>query len=150
MDHVLWLGKVAVGRVGFWEGGAAQALFADAPEATPAGPPTCPYHPTFHSCSALATDLAVMEVAAHGVLFFFGLVHHIEIYNGDNVDAKSEIHLAISGVAPLVRPTALWHLLKTVSTWQLPKCLKAWAWSITCPCDCKVCPLCISVCFLFF
>ena len=36
VDHVLWVGKGAVGRVGLWEGDAAQALFADAPE-TPKG-----------------------------------------------------------------------------------------------------------------
>ena len=47
MDQVLWVGKGVVGRVGLWEGAAIQALFAEAPEAVPAGPPTCPYHPTF-------------------------------------------------------------------------------------------------------
>ena len=30
MDVVLWVGKRAVGRVGVWEGGTAQALFANA------------------------------------------------------------------------------------------------------------------------
>ena len=64
MDQVLWVGKGAVGKVGLWEGDAAQALFADAPEAVPAGLPTCPYHPTFLFRSAPATDLAVMEVGA--------------------------------------------------------------------------------------
>ena len=49
----------AVGRVGLWEGGAAKALFAYAPEAVP----TCPYPRTFLSRTAPATDLAVMEVA---------------------------------------------------------------------------------------
>ena len=52
MDQVLWVGKGAVGRVGLWEGDASQALFADAPEAVPAAPPTCPYHPTFLSRTA--------------------------------------------------------------------------------------------------
>ena len=46
VDQVLWVGKGVVGRVGSWEGGAAHALFADAPEAVLAGPPTCPFHPT--------------------------------------------------------------------------------------------------------
>ena len=62
MDQVLWVGKGAVGRVGLWEGGVAEALFADAPEAVPASPPTCPFHPTFLSRSAPASDLAVIEV----------------------------------------------------------------------------------------
>ena len=31
VDQVLWVGNGAVGRVGLWEGGAARALFADAP-----------------------------------------------------------------------------------------------------------------------
>ena len=39
VDHVLWVGKGAVGTVGLWEGDAAQALFADPPEAVLAGPP---------------------------------------------------------------------------------------------------------------
>ena len=39
-------------------------------------------------------------------------------------------------------------LLNTAAAWRPPKCSKAGAWSITCPCDCKVCPLCISVCLL--
>ena len=38
-DQVLWVGKGAVGRVGLWEGDAAQALFAEPPESVPAGPP---------------------------------------------------------------------------------------------------------------
>ena len=49
VDQVLWVGKGAVGRVGLWEGEAAQALFADPPQTVPAGPPTCPFHPTFIS-----------------------------------------------------------------------------------------------------
>ena len=40
VDQVLWVGKGAVGRVGLWEGDAAQALFADPPESVPVGPPT--------------------------------------------------------------------------------------------------------------
>ena len=70
VDEVLWVGKGAVGRVGVWEGGAAQALFGDAPEAGPAGPPTCPCHPSFLSRPTPATDLTVMEVAEHSVLSF--------------------------------------------------------------------------------
>ena len=55
-------GVGAVGRVGLWEGEAAQALFANPPQTLPAGPPTCPFHPTFISRSAPASDLAVIEV----------------------------------------------------------------------------------------
>ena len=40
VDQVLWVGKGVVGRVGLCERGAAQALFADAPEAIPAAPPS--------------------------------------------------------------------------------------------------------------
>ena len=87
MDQVLWAGKGAVEMVWLWEGNAAQALLAHTPEVIPAAPPTCPYHTTFLSRSARATDLAVMEVAEHSVLFFVGLVHHIEITEGDNIDA---------------------------------------------------------------
>ena len=101
MDQVLLVRKGVVGRVGLWEGGAAQALFANAPEAVPAGPPTCPLHPTFLSRSAPSSDLAVMEIAEQSILFFVGNVHRIEICEGDNVDAESEIHFAMSGVAPL-------------------------------------------------
>ena len=95
----------AVGSVGLWEGDAAQALF-DPPKAVPPPPPTCPYHATVISRSAPATDLAVMEVAEHLVLFFVGDVHRIEITKGDNVDAESEIHFTISGVAP---PPPMWE-----------------------------------------
>ena len=131
MDQVLWVGKGAVGRVGLWEGGAAQALFADAPEAVPAGPPTCPFHPTCLSRSAPASDLAVIEVGEQCTLFFVGSVHQIEVGKGDNVDAESEIHFAMSGVAPPVRPTTLWHLVNTAPACRSPKCSKAGAWSIT-------------------
>ena len=68
-------------------------------------PPTCSYHPTFLSRTAPATGLAVMEVAEHSVLFFVEGMHQIEITKGDSVDAESEIHFAISLVAPPVRPT---------------------------------------------
>ena len=146
VDQVLWVGKGAVGRVGLWEGGAAQDLFADAPEAVPAGPRTCPFHPTFLSRSAPNSDLAVMEVAEHSILFFVESVHHIEICKGDNVDAESEIHFAMSGVAPPVRPTTLWHLVSRAPAWRSPRCSKAGAWSMTCPCDCKVSLL---VCLLY-
>ena len=100
VDQVLWVGKGVAGRVGLWEGGAAEALFADAPEAVPAGPPTCPFHPTFLSRSAPRSNLAVMEIAEQIILFFVGTVHQVEICKGDNVDAESEIHFAMSGVAP--------------------------------------------------
>ena len=145
MDHVLWVGKGVVGRVGLWEGGAARALFADAPEAVPAGPPTCPFHPTFLSRSVPSSDLAVMEIAEHTILFFVGSLHQIEICKGENVDAESEIHFAMSSVAPPLRLTTLWHLLNTAPTWRSPKSSKSGAWSITCPCECKVCLL---VCLL--
>ena len=148
VDQVLWVGKGVVRRVGLWEGGAAQALFADAPDAVPAGVPTCPFHPTFLSRSAPSPDLAVMEIAEQSMLFFVGSVHQIEIRKGDNVDAESEIHFAMSGVAPPVRPTTLWHLLNTAPYWQSPKCTNAGAWSITCPCDCKVCLLVYLLCLL--
>ena len=41
MDQVLWVGKGVVGRVGLWEGGAAQALFADAPGRGAQGQAAC-------------------------------------------------------------------------------------------------------------
>ena len=133
VDQVLWVGKGVVGRVGLWEGGAAQALFADAPEAVPAGPPTCPFHPTFLSRSAPSSDLAVMEIAEQSMLFFVGSVHQIEIGKGDNDDVESEIHFAMSGVAPPMRPTTLWLLFNTGPAWRSPRCTKAGAWSIMYP-----------------
>ena len=77
MDHMLWLRKGAIGRVGLWEWDAAQATFADAPEAATSGPPSCPFHPTFLSCFASADVLAVLEVAEHSVLFSAGLVRRL-------------------------------------------------------------------------
>ena len=148
VDQVLWVGKGAVGRVGLWEGEAAQALFADPPQTVPAGPPTCPFHPTFISRSAPASDLAVIEVGEHCMLFFVGSVHQLEVCKGDNVDAESEINFAMSGIAPPGRPTTLWHLVNTVLAWRSPKCAKTGAWSITCPCDCKVCLLVCLLCVL--
>ena len=128
VDQVLWVGKSSqalVGRVGLWEGGAAQALVADAPEAVLSGPPTCPLHATFLSRSTMSSDLAVMEIADQGVLFFVGNVHQIEICKGDNVNGELEIHFAMSGVSPPMRPTTLWHLLNTAAALRLPKCSKA-------------------------
>ena len=145
VDQVLWVGKGAVGRLGFSDGDATQALFADTPESNPAGPPTCPFHPTFLSRSAPAFDLAVIEVGEQCMLFFVGSVHQLEVCKGDSADAESEIHFAMSGVAPPGRPTTLWHLANTAPTWRSPKCSKAGAWAITCPCECKVCLL---VCLL--
>ena len=144
MDQVLWVGKWAVGRLGLWEGEAAQALFADLPQTLPAGPPTCPFHPTFISRSAPASDLAVIEVGPQCMLFFVGSVHQLEVCKGGDVDAESEIHFALSGIAPPGRPTTLWHLVNTVPTWRSPKCARTGAWGITCPCECKVClPVCL-------
>ena len=100
MDQVLWVGKGAVGRVGWWQGDAAQALFANPPESVPAGPPTCPFHPTFLSRSAPVSDLAVIEVGEQCMLFFVGSVHQLEVCKGDNVDAESEIHFAMTCIAP--------------------------------------------------
>ena len=70
---------------------------ADPPEAVPAGPPTCPFHPTFLSRSAPASDLAVIKVGEQCMLFFVGSVHQLEVCKGDNADAESEIHFAMSG-----------------------------------------------------
>ena len=89
VDQELWVGKGAVGRVGLLEGDAAQALFADPPESVPAGPPTCPFHPTFLSRSAPASDLAVIEVGEQCMLFSVGSVRQIEVCKGDNANAES-------------------------------------------------------------
>ena len=148
VDQVLWVGKGLVGRVGLWEGGATQALFADALEAVPASPPTCPFHPTFVSRSAPASDLAVIEVGEQCMLFFVGSVHRIELCKGDSLDAESQIHFAMSGVAPPVRPTTLWQLVNTTPAWRLPRCSKAGAPSITYPFDYKVCLLVSLLCLL--
>ena len=48
VDQVLWVGKGAVGRVGLWEGEAAQALFADPPPDAPGRPPHLPLPPHLH------------------------------------------------------------------------------------------------------
>ena len=111
---------VVGGGWGCGRAGAAQALFTPPSEAVPAGPPTCPFDPTFLSRSTPRTILTVMEIAERSALFFVGNVHQIEICKGDNVDADSEIHFAISGVAPPVRPTTLWHLLNTAPASWLP------------------------------
>ena len=76
------------------------ALFADPPESVPAGPPTCPFHPTFLSRSAPASDLAVIEVGEQCMLLFVGSVHQLEVCKGDNADAESETHFAMTGILP--------------------------------------------------
>ena len=145
VDQVLWVGKGAVGRVGLWEGAAAQAHFANPPKSVPACPPTCPFHPTFLSWWAPASDLAVIQVGKQCMLFFVGSVHELEVCKGDNADAELEIHFAMTGIAPPERPTTLWHVANTAPAWWLSKCAKSGAWAITCPCECKVCLL---VCLL--
>ena len=99
-----------------------QDLAAGAPadQTVPAGPPTCPCHPTFIFRSAPASDLAVIEVGEQCMLFLVGSVHHPEVCKGDNVDAESEIHFAMSGIAPPGRPTTLWHLVNTIPSWRSP------------------------------
>ena len=117
------------------------------PELVPAGPPTCPFYPTFLSWSAAASDLAVIEVGEQRTLFFVGSVHRLEVGKGDDAVAELEIHFAMTGIAPPGRPTTLRHLANTAPAWRWPKCLKAAAWVITCPCECKVyllvCLLCL-------
>ena len=125
--------------MGLLKGDAAQALFANPPESIPAGPPTYLFHPTLLSRSAPSSDLAVIEVGEQCMLFFVGSVHQIEVCKGDNADAESEIHFAMTGIAPPERPTTLWHLAHTAPAWRSPKCAKSGAWAITCPCECKVC-----------
>ena len=129
-------------------GGCCRGPLRRPPESVPVGPPTCPFHPTFISRSAPASDLAVIEVGEQCRLFFVGSVHQLEVCKGDNVDAESEIHFAMTGIAPPERPTTLWHLVNTVPAWRSPKCAKTGAWSITCPCECKVCLLVCLLCLL--
>ena len=136
------------GRLGGWSCG--RGLLPRPSSPTPPRrsrpfPPARPFHPTFLSRSAPASDLAVIEVGEQCMLFFVVSVHQIEVCKGDNVDAESEIHFAMSGVAPPVWPTTLWHLVNTAPAWRARKCSNVGGWSITCPCDCKVCLL---VCLL--
>ena len=91
-----------------------------------------------------------MEVVEHSVLFFVGLVSQVEVTKHGNVDAELEIHFPIFGLAPLVRPTTLWHLGNTAPAWHSPKCMPSGAWYMSCPCYCKVCPLCNFVYLLAF
>ena len=107
VHQVLWVGKGAVGRVGLWEGDVPHALFADAPESVPAGPPTCHFHPSFLSRSAPVSDLAVIKVGEQCMLFFVGSVHQVEVCKGDNAYAESEIQFAMTGIAPPERPTTV-------------------------------------------
>ena len=100
-----------------WEGDAAQALFADPPESVPAGPTTCRFHPTFLSWSAPAFDLAVIEVCEQCMLFFVRSVHQLEVCKGNNVDAESEIHFAMTGISSPEQPTTVPHLVNTVPAW---------------------------------
>ena len=81
------------------------------------------------------------------MLFFVGSVHQLEVCNGDDVDAESEIHFALSGIAPPGRPTTLWHLVNTVPAWRSPKCARTGAWSITCP---SARCACLCVCFVYW
>ena len=148
VDQVLWVGKGAVGRMGLWEGDAAQALSADPPKSVRAGPPTCPFHPTFISRSAPASDLAVIEVGEQCMLFFMGSVHQLEVCKGDNADAESEIDFAMTGIAPPERLSTLWHLVNMVPAWGPPKWAKTGACSIICPWECKVCLLVCLLCLL--
>ena len=111
-------------------------------------PPTCPFHPTFLSRSAPASDLAVIEVGEQCMLFFAGSVHQLEVCKGDNANAESEIHFAMTGIAPPERPNTPWHLVNTAPAWRAPKCAKTGAWSITCPRECKVCLLVCLLCLL--
>ena len=94
----------------------------------------------------------LLKMAEHSVLFFAAMMHHLEVTKDGTVDEGEAINFAISGVAPPppppVRPTMLWHLGNTALAWRSPKCMCAGCWSICCPCDCKVCPLCNSACLL--
>ena len=45
-------------------------------------------------------------------------MHQLEVAKGGDVDAESEIHFALSGIAPPGRPTTLWHLVNTVPAWR--------------------------------
>ena len=83
-------------------GGCCPGPLADPPESVPAGLPTCPFHPTFLSRSATASDLAVIEVGEQCMLFFVGSVHQLEVCKGDNADAESGIHFAITGIASTI------------------------------------------------
>ena len=148
MDQVLWVGKGAVGRVGLWEGEAAQALFADPPHTLPAGPCTCPFHPTFISRSAPTSDLAVIEVGPQCMPFFVGSAHQLEVCKGGNVDAESEIHFAISGIAPPGRRTTLWHLVNTVPAWRSPKCARPGHGAS--PAHASARCACLCVCFVYW
>ena len=141
VDQVLWVGKGPVARVGLWEGGAAQALFADAPEAFQAGSPSCPYHPTLLSRCAPATDPAVMEIAEHSVLFLWGRCTRSRSARGTTSMRNPRSTSPSGALPPAVRPTTLWHLLSTNRAWRLLRCSKAGAWSLICPCDCKACLL---------
>ena len=80
-------------------GGGCSGPLRRPPQTVPAGPPTCPFHPSFLSRSAPASDLAVIEVGEQCMLFFVGSVHQLEVCKGENVDAESEIHFAMTGIA---------------------------------------------------
>ena len=135
--------------------GCCPGPFRGRPQGDLSAPPTCPYHPTFLSRSAPADVLAVMEVAEHSVPFFAGIVHELEVTKEGYVDAEEEIHFAISGFAPPPPPPAP-SGPPHCGTWGTPPQRGTAPMHarrgpiISCPFDCNVCPLCISVCLLAF
>ena len=148
VDQVLWVGKGAVGRVGLWEGDAAQALFADPPRIGPGRPPHVPLPP--HLPLPVGPGLRPRRHGGRRAMhaLFVGSVVQMEVCKGHNADAESEIHFAMTGIGPPERPTTLWHLANTAPAWRSPKCAKSRACAIPCPCECKVCFLVCLLCLV--
>ena len=78
------------GEGGGWEGGVVAGECCPGrlrrPSRGGAGrPPTCPFHPTFLSRPAPASDLAVIEVGEQCTLFFVGSVHQQQVCKGDYI-----------------------------------------------------------------
>ena len=80
--------------------GCCPGLVCGRPQGALDGPPMCPYRPTFLSCFAPANALAVLEVAEHSVLFFAGMVHHLEVNKDGTVHKGEAINFAISAPPP--------------------------------------------------
>ena len=132
--QLLLLGVALEARLGLATRDMVDDVFG--PPEVELGPPVRTHHPLFLTRSA--HDISPVVMHAGEILTWNG-AYKMEVVKGDSTDGDVEVKWALGATSPPTRPAPARQLLHAVPEWKRAKESKKGTWTVTWPCESKVC-----------